>query len=131
MNILKNRPLFSACLLYIICAFCAYFTIPKIKIVLLCISGAALLGCAVCLLIKKLPRKIMLQCAALSLCVLLAFAGSYVAFDASMQQYERIARQESCQVRATVTERTPSEFMTVYRVLVCEVDGKAQYFDAY
>ena len=130
MNILKNRPLFSACLLYIICAFCAYFTIPKIKIVLLCISGAALLGCAVCLLIKKLPRKIMLQCAALSLCVLLAFTGSYVAFDASMQQYERIARQESCQVRATVTERTPSEFMTVYRVLVCEVDGKAQYFDA-
>lgn len=130
MNILKNRPLFSACLLYIICAFCAYFSIPKIKIILLCISGAALLGCSVCLLIKKLPRKTMLQCAALSLCVLLAFAGSYVAFDASMQQYERIARQESCQVRASVTERTPSEFMTVYRVLVCEVDGKAQYFDA-
>ena len=130
MNILKNRPLFSACLLYIICAFCAYFTIPEIKIVLFCISGAALLGCAVCLLIKKLPRKIILQCAALSLCVLLAFAGSYVAFDAAMQKYERIAKRDSCTVRATVTERTPSEFMTVYRVLVYDVDGKAQYFDA-
>ncbi len=130
MNILKNRPLFSACLLYIICAFCAYFTIPEIKIVLFCISGAALLGCAVYLLIRKLPRKIILQCAALSLCVLLAFAGSYVAFDAVMQKYERIAKRDSCTVRATVTERTPSEFMTVYRVLVYDVDGKAQYFDA-
>ena len=130
MNILKNRPLFSACLLYIICAFCAYFTIPEIKIVLFCISGTALLGCTVCLLLKKLPRKIILQCAALSLCVLLAFAGSYVAFDAAMQKYERIAKRDSCTVRATVTERTPSEFMTVYRVLVYDVDGKAQYFDA-
>ncbi len=130
MNVLKNRPLFSACLLYIICAFCAYFTVPKIKIALFCVSGVALLFCAVCLLIKKLPRKIMIEAAALALCVLLAFAGSWLAFDASMQKYERIAKQDSCTVRATVTERTPSEFMTAYRVLVCEVDGKAQYFRA-
>ena len=130
MNILKNRPLFSSCLLYIICTFCAYFTIPKIKIAVLCISGIALLGCCACMLIKRLPRKIMLEGAALLLCVLLAFAGSYVAFDASMQKYERIAKRDFCTVRATVTERTPSESMTVYRVLVCEVDGKAQYFDA-
>ncbi|MBQ2256348.1 MAG: ComEC/Rec2 family competence protein [Clostridia bacterium] len=130
MAILKNRPLFSACLFYIICAFCAYFTIPRVKIVLIFVSLAVLLFCAACLLIKKLPRKLMLSAAVLSLGALLAFGGSWLAFDASMQKYERIAKQESCTVRATVMERTPSESMTVFRVLVYDVDGKAQYFDA-
>ncbi len=130
MAILKNRPLFTACLLYIICAFCAYFSSPTLKIVLLCVSGAAVLSCAACLLIKKLPRRIMLRAAALLLCALLAFAGAWVAFDASMHRYERIAKQDTCTISATVLERQESEFMTVHRVLVDTVDGKAQYFDA-
>lgn len=130
MAILKNRPLFSACLLYIICAFCAYFSVPELKIVLICVFLAALLFCGVCLLIKKLPRRIMLQGAALSLCALLAFAGSWIAFDASMQKYERIAQKESCTISATVLERSDAEVMTVHRVLVHTVDGKKQYFDA-
>ena len=131
MNILKNRPLFCACLLYIICAFCAYFTVPKAKILLIFIFLAAFLACAACIFLKKLPKKRMLQAAALCLCALLAFAGSWLAFDASMQKYERIAINETCTIRATVQERSEdSEFMTVYRVIVHEVDGKAQYFDA-
>ncbi len=130
MAILKNRPLFAACLLYIICAFCAYFSVPAIKIVLFCVSTVALLGCVVCILIKKLPRKIMAYAAALSLCAALAFAESWIAFDTSMQKFERIAQKESCTISATVLERQDSEFMTVYRVLVNKTDNKKQYFDA-
>ena len=130
MAILKNRPLFSACLLYIICAFCAYFTVPEIKIALIFVLLAALLFCGVCLLIKKLPRKIMLQGAALLLCALLAFAGSWIAFDASMQKYEKIAQKESCTINATVTARNGAEAATFYRVLVHTVDGKKQHFKA-
>lgn len=130
MAILKNRPLFTACLLYIVCTFCAYFSTPAIKAVLLTLSIIALLVCAVCLLVRKLPRKTVLCGIALSLCVLLAFAGSLLAFNASMQKYERIAERESCVLSATVTERQDSEIMTLYRVRVDSIDGKPQHFDA-
>ena len=130
MAILKNRPLFSACLFYIICAFCAYFSIPEAKITLLCASLAALLFCGICLAVKRLPRKIMRSAALLSLCALLAFGGSWIAFDASMQKYERIAKQDTCVIRATVTERDGAESTTLYRVIVHTVDGKDAYFGA-
>ncbi len=130
MAILKNRPLFSACLLYIICAFCAYFSTETTKIVFLCVSLAALLGGLVCFLAGKLPRKAVLHAAALSLCVALAFGSSLIAFGSARQNYERIAKQELCNVEATVTERNPSETMTAYRVRVHKIDGKKYSFDA-
>ena len=130
MAIMKNRPLFSACLLYIICAFCAYFSSPSLKIILLFVSICALIGCIVCIFVKKLPRKVAVRAAALCLCAVLAFAGSWIAFDANMQKYERMAEKESCLFSATVTERKSAESMTVYRVRVHAVDDRSEHFDA-
>ena len=130
MAILKNRPLFSACLLYIICVFCARFSSPSIKISIMIASVVLLLGCAALCLCKRIPKKVIL-CIAVGLsCAAVAFAGVYLAYDLGQQPYKRIAERESCEVEATVLERLGSDGMTVYRVRVHELDGQKQAFDA-
>lgn len=130
MDILKNRPLFFACMLYIVCAFFAYFATPFVKVALLGISLAALLLCAVCLSVRRLSRRTVLFFGALALSAFLAFGTSTLAFGAALRDYERIAKLESCEISATVTERTESETMSVYRVRVHTVDDEKYYFDA-
>lgn len=131
MAILKNRPLFCASLLYIICAACAYFSSPTIKIVLICTCAVALLACGVLLLCKKKARRACIFAAALALCALLAAFSSLAAFGISMQKYQSIAQRGQCNVSATVLERTPAEHTTLLRVSVHSLDSKAQRFDAY
>ena len=130
MAILKNRPLFCVCLLYIICTFCAYFASPAAKIILLCISAAALLGCGAWMLLKRSRHRTLLLAAALSLCAAIALGSSLVAFGAALQKYQAIAAKETCTVQATVLERKSSETMSVYRVRVHSTDGEVQRFDA-
>ncbi len=130
MAILKNRPLFSACLLYIICAFCAYFSTPHIKICVL-LAGAALLVLGLLfLLVRKIGKKAALCLIVCALCLTAAFGASLLCFDLGEKKYQSIAQSDSCTVTATVTERNVSDVMTVYRIRVQEIDGHAQRFDA-
>ena len=130
MGILKNRPLFCVCLLYIICAFCAYFASPAAKIVLLCISAAALLGCSTWMLLKRSRHRTLLLAAACSLCAALAIGSSVIAYGAALQKYETIAARKTCTVEATVLERQSSDTMSVYRVRVHSIDEESYRFDA-
>lgn len=129
MAILKNRPLFSACLLYIICVFCAHFSSSNVKIGVMCAGTALLLLCALLLLVRKLPKKILLGILIALLCITLAFASAFAVFDLGQQRYRDIAQKECCTLTATITERTVSDVMTVYRIRVQEIDGQAEHFD--
>ena len=130
MAILKNRPLFCVCLLYILCTFCAYFTSPAVKIVLICLCTACLIGCIAWLLLRKSRHRTLMLAAALLLCAAIALGSSLVAFGAALQKYQAIAVKETCMIEATVLERRSSETMSVYRVRVHRTDGEAQRFDA-
>lgn len=130
MELLKNRPLFGVCLLYILCAFCAYFASPATKIVFLCLCAACLLGCGAWLLLRKSHHRTLLLAAALSLCAAIAVGSSLVAFGAAQQAYQAIAAKDTCTVEATVLERQSSETMSIYRVRVHGIDKEAQRFDA-
>ena len=129
MAILKNRPLFSACLLYIICVLCARFSSPDIKIGVACAGIALLLLCLLLLLVRKLPKKALICAMVALLCITLAFASAFAAFDLGQQKYLSIAQKQRCNLTATVTERTVSDVMTVYRIRVQEIDGKSERFD--
>ena len=129
MAILKNRPLFSACLFYIICIFCARITSPYIKIG---ICGACIVLFVLCMLLffaKKLSKGLILRVSVCLLCAALAFGGAYLTFDHGQQTYENIAQAQECTVEATVTERTASEMMTVYRIRMQKIDGEQYRFD--
>ncbi len=130
MAILKNRPLFSACLLYIICIFCARFSSPAIKISVMIAGALLILLCTLLSLGKSIPKKIAMRIVTGLLCVSAAFAGCYLAFDVSQQKYERIAERERCEVQGIVTERVGADGLTVYRIRVQEIDGLRQSFDA-
>ena len=130
MAILKNRPLFSACLLYIICAFSAPFAPPFVKLVLFCVSAVAGVVCLLLLFMRKLPRKILICAIIALLCLALAFGIAYAAFDLGMQKYQKIAEKESCTVQATVTSRLSFESITIYQIRVHKIDGQAQHMDA-
>lgn len=130
MAILKNRPLFSACLLYIICVFCARFSSPAVKISVMIASGVLLIFCVVLCLCKRISKRVLLCFAVGLLCAAVAFAGAYLAFDLGQQPYKSIAERESCEVQATVLERHGSDGMTVYRIRVHELDGQRKAFDA-
>ena len=130
MAILKNRPLFSACLLYIICIFCARMTPASVKIGIFFACTGLLLVCLTLSLLRKLPKKIALRAGVCLLCTAIAFGSAYLTFDYGQQTYERIAQKESCTIKATVTERTASEFITICRVRVQQIDQGAQHFDA-
>ena len=129
MAILKNRPLFSACLLYIICVFCARFSSSGIRIGVACAGIALLLLCLLLLLVRKLPKKALICAMVALLCITLAFASAFAAFDLGQQKYLSIAQKQRCNLTATVTERTVSDVMTVYRIRVQEIDGKSERFD--
>ncbi len=130
MQILKNRPLFCICLLYIICAFCAYFTSPAVKIVLLCVCGCSLLLCLSLFLLRKIRHRTAWLATALSLCAALAIGSSLLAFGAAQQKYQDIAARQTCEVEATVLERQSSDTMSIYRVRVYKIDGEKHRFDA-
>lgn len=130
MAILKNRPLFSACLLYIICVFCARFSSPAVKISVIIAGALLILLCTQLSLGKKIPKKLAMRIVVGLLCASAAFAGCYLTFDVSQQKYERIAEREECTVLGTVTERVGADGMTVYRFRVQEIDGQRQSFDA-
>ncbi len=130
MAILKNRPLFSACLFYIICVFCAYFSTPHIKICVLLAGAALLVFCLLFALFRKVGKKAALCLIVCAVCVMAAFGTSYLCFDLGEKKYESIAQSESCTVTATVTERNVSDVMTVYRIRVQEIDGRSRHFDA-
>lgn len=130
MAILKNRPLFSACLLYIICVFCARFASPAVKISVICVGALLVLLCTLLSLGKRVSKKLALRVVIGLLCASAAFASAYLAFDFGQQKYNEIAAKESCTIDATVTERYGTDGMTVYRIRVQQLDGQRQSFDA-
>ena len=130
MAILKNRPLFSACLLYIICVFCARFASPAVKISAIGAGALLVLLCTLLSLGKKISKKLAMRIVIGLLCASVAFASAYLAFDFGQQKYKEIAAKESCTIDATVTERYGADGMTVYRIRVQQLDGQKQSFDA-
>ena len=130
MAILKNRPLFSACLFYIICTFCARFALPGIKIGICCAALFLIALCTLLFLLRRLPKRVFLFVSALLLCAFVSFAVSYLTFQVSQQEYREIAQKQSCELDATVTERKASDTLTVYRVRVHQTDKDNHSFDA-
>ncbi|MBQ7379859.1 MAG: ComEC/Rec2 family competence protein [Clostridia bacterium] len=81
-------------------------------------------------LLRKIPKKAAICLAVCLTCAVTAFASSYIGFDQSEKKYERLAQNDTCTLTATVTERSVSDVMTVYRIRVHEANGQAQSFDA-
>ena len=130
MAILRNRPLFSAALLYIICAYFGYFSDFRNK-VFWCVIGLLALGAFVLLcVLRKLSRRTALVAGLCTVAAVLSLCTSLAVFGPAQHKYEQYAAAESCEVVATVTERSASSEITIYRVRVQEIDGKADGFDA-
>ncbi len=130
MDILRNRPLFSAALLYIICAYIGYFSDFRNK-VFWCVIGLLAFGAFVLLCaLGKLSRRTALVSGLCTAAAALSLCTSLVLFGPMQYKYEEYAKAESCEVIATVTERSVSSEITVYRVRVQQLDGKAEHFDA-
>ncbi len=130
MDILRNRPLFSASMLYIICAYAAYLSRFEYNVLLYGVMILALGTFAVLLALRKLSRGALLRVGLCMAAVVLSIGISLYFFGPALHKYEQYAAAESCEVTATVTQRSVSDSITVYRVKVHEIDGNTENFDA-
>lgn len=130
MAILKNRPLFSASLLYIICAYIGYLSDFRTKLILCGIGLLALVAYTVLCLVRKLFGRTAIITGLCVGAVVLSLCSSLICIDLAQARYQKYAEQETCTVTATVTQRAVSDRITVYVVRVEQIDGKKERFDA-
>lgn len=127
MNIFSKRPLFTACMFFLLASIVSFFMGPIFKIILMAISGIIFIVSLVIGLLqaKKHNTKYACLCTVLSsFMILLSVSSSFIHFNLQAKSYEEYYGKENTVEAVVISENYEKTAFSGYTLSVISVNGR-------
>ena len=125
MNIFSKRPLFTACMLFLLFSVVGYFSPVMLKPILCIICGVVIIAFLICLKIRLIKSYTAL-CVTLSLgMIIAALLSSYFYFDVTEKSFQKYYDKEHTVEGFVVSERYHNGGFSGYDIIVTGINGES------
>lgn len=127
MNIFRNRPLFTSCMLFLGMSTLSYFLPSEVKFAILAIFGVSLIVSVFMFLLANITqviRKFLLNAILCSLAIALSMGISLSFFNANQAKFEEMYGNEYTLEATVISKNYESEYFSTYDILVTKVNGE-------